>query len=329
MNATPEAAIRLLRFVPVLLLSVVVGTFAALTNGFLAPQNLANIILQASSLAVVASGMTFVLITAGIDLSVGSVMFLSAAIAGKIALSGQPLYAVILCVIVVGISAGALNGVLITRFGLPPFIVTLALLYAGRGLALYITETRAMNLPDDLLRMFTSSLFGIPTPIWILIATTVLAETALSRTQWGRQLYATGQNRSQAVLAGIAVNRLLMLAYIISGFAAALGGLISVAQLGAVSPTFGYGREFAAIAAAVLGGTSLFGGRGRVFPGTILGAILIQTVENGLVVLNADPYLYPTVMAAIIFTAVLLDSIRTRYMESLGRRKIRAYGATA
>jgi ribose transport system permease protein len=113
--------------------------------------------------------------------------------------------------------------------------------------------------------------------------------------------------------------------YIVSGFTAALGGLISVAQLGAVSPTFGYGREFAAIAAAVLGGTSLFGGRGRVFPGTILGAILIQTVESGLVTVNADPYLYPIVMAAVIFVAVLLDSVRTRYAEHLGRRKIRAF----
>jgi ribose transport system permease protein len=323
----PDVAIRLLRFVPIALLVLVVTIFATLSNGFLQPRNLTNIVLQASSLAVIATGMTFVLITAGIDLSVGSVMFLSAAIAGKIVLSGQPLFLAIAGVIAVGLAVGAINGALITKFGLPPFIVTLAVLYSGRGLALYITETRAMNLPEELLQMFTSSLFGIPAPIWILAVTTALAETALARTQWGRQLYAAGQNRAQAVLAGIAVNRLLLTVYIISGFAAALGGLISVAQLGAVSPTFGYGREFGAIAAAVLGGTSLFGGRGRVFPGTILGAILIQTVESGLVVVNADPYLYPMVMAAIIFIAVLLDSVRTRYVEHLGRRKIRAYAA--
>jgi ribose transport system permease protein len=320
-----DAAIRLLRLVPILLLVIVVGTFATLTRGFLDPRNLANIVVQASSLAIVASGMTFVLITAGIDLSVGSVMFLSAAIAGKIALAGQPLHTVILSVIAVGIACGAVSGLLITRFRLPPFIVTLALLYAGRGLALYITETRAMNLPDELLRLFTSSLLGIPTPIWILAASTLVAETTLSRTQWGRQLYAAGHDRSKARLAGIRVERLTLAVYIISGFGAAVGGLVAVAQLGAVSPTFGYQREFAAIAAAVLGGTSLFGGRGRVFPGTILGAVLIQTVESGLVVLNADPYLYPIVMATIIFVAVLLDSIRTRYVQSLGRRKIRAF----
>jgi ribose transport system permease protein len=325
MRIHPEVAIRLLRFVPIVLLCLVVATFASFTTGFLQLRNLANILLQASSLAVIATGMTFVLITAGIDLSVGSVMFLSAAIAGKLVLSGQPLFLAIAGVIAVGIAVGAINGILVTRFKLPPFIVTLALLYSGRGLALYITETRAMNLPDELLQMFTSSLFGVPSPIWILAMTTLVAETVLARTQWGRQLYAAGENRAQAVLAGIPVQRLLLSVYIVSGFAAALGGLISVAQLGAVSPTFGYGREFGAIAAAVLGGTSLFGGRGRVFPGTILGAILIQTVESGLVVLNTDPYFYPMVMAAIIFIAVLLDSIRTRYVEHIGRRKIRAY----
>ena len=161
-------------------------------------------------------------------------------------------------------------------------------------------------------------------PVWLLIVSTTVAQTVLARTRWGRQLYAIGQSRAQAVLAGIPVDRRLRSVYMISGFAAASGGLISVAQLGAVSPTFGYQREFAAIAAAVLGGTSLFGGRGQVFPGTILGAVLIQTVESGLVMLNADPYLYPLVMALIIFVAVLLDALRTRYVESLGRRKIRA-----
>ncbi|HYO83175.1 MAG TPA: hypothetical protein VES20_17345, partial [Bryobacteraceae bacterium] len=131
----------------------------------------------------------------------------------------------------------------------------------------------------------------------------------------------------QALLAGIPADRRILSVYVVSGFAAALGGLISVAQLGAVSPTFGYQREFGAIAAAVLGGTSLFGGRGQVFPGTILGAILIQTVESGLVMLNADPYLYPLVMAAIIFVAVLLDSARARYVTERARRKVRAVAA--
>ena len=117
--------------------------------------------------------------------------------------------------------------------------------------------------------------------------------------------------------------RILALVYVISGFCAALGGILSLAQLGAVSPTFGTNKEFSAIAAAVLGGTSLFGGRGKVFPGTLLGALLIQSVENGLVILNADPYLYPLITSGIIFLAVLTDSVRSAVLAKLGRRKIR------
>ena len=329
MRFQTELIIRLLAFVPLLMLGAVAVTFALFNGGFLDPRNLLNIAVQASSRGRVASGITFVLITAGIDLSVGSVMFLSAAIAGKIAVSGEPVSLAIAAVLLIGVVCGAVNGALITRFRLPPFIVTLAFLYVGRGLALYITETRALNLPHQLLVIATSSLAGIPIPVWILILTATCAQIALSRTQWGRQLYATGNSATQARLAGIPVNQLHFTVYVVSGFAAALGGLVSVAQLGAVSPTFGYQREFAAIAAAVLGGTSLFGGRGRVFPGTILGAVLIQTVENGLVVMNADPYLYPLVMAIIIFVAVLLDAVRTGYVANLNQRKIRAFAQPA
>ena len=318
-----------LRYLPVVLLAVVVLTFAAIDPGFLAPRNIANIFVQSSSLAIIAAGLTFVLITAGIDLSVGSIMFLSAAIAGKLVLAGQPLAVALFAVLAVGVLCGALSGFLVTRFSLPPFIVTLALLYAERGLALYITQTRAMNLPEQLLQIFTGSFLGVPVPVWILAIATVTAQIALSRTLWGRQIYAVGQSKAHALLAGIPVQRRIFLVYVISGFAAALGGLVSVAQLGAVSPTFGYQREFAAIAAAVLGGTSLFGGRGKVLPGTVLGAVLIQTVENGLVMLNADPYLYPLVMAVIIFTAVFLDAQRTWWLQRESRRRIRPVTASA
>jgi ribose transport system permease protein len=188
---------------------------------------------------------------------------------------------------------------------------------------LYITGTRAMNLPEELLAIGTGRWLGIPAPIWILVMIVVAAQAVLDRTPFGRQLYALGNNRDAARKAGIAVEYLTASVYVISGLAAALGGLVSVAQLGAVSPTFGNQREFAAIAAAVLGGTSLFGGRGSVLPGAVIGAVLIQTVESGLVIVNADPYLYPLVMAVIIFAAVLLDGIRQRQLERLARRKIR------
>jgi ribose transport system permease protein len=314
---------------PVLLLVAVVCVFAVLAPGFLDPRNLSNIVVQAASLAIIATGLTFVLIAGGIDLSVGSVMFLSAAVAGKLALSGQGLGIVIVAVLVTGALCGCVNGLLTSKLRLPGFIATLGFLYAGRGIALYITETRAMNLPEALLRLFTSSLLGIPLPIWLLALTTILAETVLSRTAWGVQLYAAGHNRAHALLAGIRAERITFVVYVLSGIGAALGGLVAVAQLGAVSPTFGYQRELAAIAAAVLGGTSLFGGRGHVFPGTVFGALLIQTVETGLVMRNTDPYLYPMVMAVIILAAVLLDAVRTRIEENQGKRTIRARTVTA
>jgi ribose transport system permease protein len=312
-----------MKSVPLLLLAVVVACFGTLSPRFLDPQSLLNILIQSSSLAIVATGMTLVLITAGIDLSVGSIMFLSAAVAGKMVLEGLPLWLAVLAVLAAGMAFGAVNAFFIARLRMLPFIVTLATLYAGRGLALWITETRAMNLPETLLRVGAGRLLGIPVPVWILALTLAAFHILLSRTTFGRQVYAVGNDMEAARKAGIHTRRTIVLIYVISGFLAALGGLVAVAQLGAVSPTFGFQREFAAIAAAVLGGASLFGGRGSVFPGTLLGAVLIQTVESGLVMVNADPYLYPLVMASIIFVAVLLDGARHRYLERLGRRKIR------
>lgn len=313
----------LLRSIPVLLLAIVIAVFSSMSPRFLDAQNLTNILVQASSLAIVAAGMTFVLLTAGIDLSVGSVMFLSAAVAGKMVLSGMPLWLALPAVLITGIAFGFVNAAFVSRLHVLPFIVTLSTLYAGRGLALYITGTRAMNLPEELLRLGAGKLAGIPAPIWILAATAAAAQLVLMRTAFGRQVYALGNNVEAARKAGINAGRITVAVYVISGFCAALGGLVAVAQLGAVSPTFGNQREFAAIAAAVLGGTSLFGGRGNVFPGTIIGAVLIQTVESGLVIINADPYLYPLILASIIFAAVLLDGLRQRQLEKLTRRKIR------
>lgn len=313
----------ILRSVPVLLLLAVIAVFSSMSPRFLDAQNLTNIVVQSSSLAIVAAGMTFVLLTAGIDLSVGSIMFLSAAVAGKMVLADWPLSAALIAVLVIGVLFGLVNAAFIAGLRVLAFVVTLSTLYAGRGLALYITETRAMNLPEELLVMGTGRWLGVPAPIWILAVVLAISHLVLTRTPFGRHLYATGNNPEAARKAGLPVQLLIASVYAISGLCAALGGLVSVAQLGAVSPTFGNQREFAAIAAAVLGGTSLFGGRGSVFPGTIIGALLIQTVESGLVIVNADPYLYPLVMAAIIFAAVLLDGVRQRQMEKLGQRKIR------
>jgi ribose transport system permease protein len=301
----------------------VLGGIGAFSPKFLTGPNLANLLTQSSSTAIVAIGMTFVLLTAGVDLSVGAIMFVAAAVAGKMVLGGMPLWLALLSILAAGLVFGAINAFFITRLKLIAFIVTLATLYLGRGFALWITETRAMNLPDSFLLLGSTRCLGLPLPVLLLVIIAAIAHLTLKFTPFGRQLYAVGMDADGARKAGIRVGRILAAVYVISGFCAAVGGILSLAQLGSVSPTFGTNKEFAAIAAAVLGGTSLFGGRGQVFPGTVLGAVLIQSVENGLVILNADPYLYPLVTSGIIFVAVLTDSIRNAMLAKLTRRKIR------
>jgi ribose transport system permease protein len=294
------------------LLVFVAAVFSALSPEFLATRNLVNVLVQSASLGIVATGMAFVLLTAGIDLSVGSAMFVSAALAGKMVVAGWGLGAAFAVVLGVGLAWGLVNGLVVTRLGVKPFVVTLATLYIGRGFGLWVTQTRALNLPDSLLLVGSARVAGIPLPVLVLAAVLVAAHVVLERTSFGRHLYAVGADAEVARRAGVTVRRTLLGAYAAAGLLAALGGAVAVAQLGAVSPTFGRDREFAAIAAAVLGGVSLFGGKGRVLPGVLLGTLLLQTVENGLVIVNADPYLYPMVLATVIFVAVLLDSLQAR-----------------
>jgi ribose transport system permease protein len=313
----------LLNNASLILFGGVLTVLSLLTPAFFTSSNLANILVQTSSTAIVAIGMTFVLLTAGVDLSVGAIMFLAAAVAGKMSLNGAPLWLALMAIVVIGVLYGLLNAFFITRLRIVAFIVTLATLYLGRGSALWLTQTQAMNLPDSYLLLGTTRLAGVPLPIVVLAGLLVVAHLVLTRTPFGRQLYAVGNSIEAARKAGIRVTLILGSVYVISGFCAAVGGVVALGQLGAVSPTFGTNKEFGAIAAAVLGGTSLFGGRGGVFPGTLLGAVLIQTVENGLVILNADPYLYPLITSAIIFLAVLIDSSRTALLERWSRRPIR------
>jgi ribose transport system permease protein len=320
---------NLLRLIPVALLGVLIAVFSTLSPRFLEAQNALNILVQSSSIAIAATGMTFVLLTGGIDLSQGSAMYLSGAIAGKILLDGGPLPVAMAAALLVGTLCGGFNALAVVRFRMLPFIVTLATLYAFRGIGLGLTQTRAMNLPESILALGSGRLLGIPVPLWILAAVAVTAEVTLRRTRYGRQVYACGYNVEYARRAGVRTGVVVASVYAISGFCAALGGIVSLAQLGAVSPTFGNQREFAAIAAAVLGGTSLFGGRGSVVPGALLGAVLIQTVESGLVIVNADPYLYPMVLAGVIFLAALLDGIRKTIQNRLETRKIRPLEAEA
>jgi ribose transport system permease protein len=303
---------RLLDFAPWLLFGGVLAFFGVQSSKFLEPRNLVNIVVQASSTGIVAVGMTFVLLTAGVDLSVGAIMFVAAAVAGKMILSGLPLPLALLAMLAVGVVFSAFNAFFITRVRVAAFIVTLATLFIGRGLGLRITETRAMNLPDSFLELGAARLLGVPLPAWLFAGILAAAHLVLTRTPFGRQVFAVGYDLEAARKAGLRTGRILAAVYLISGVCAAIAAMVTLGQLGAVSPKFGEQKEFAAIAAAVLGGTSLFGGRGNVLPGTLLGALLIQTILNGLVILNANPHLYPMVTAAIVLSAVLVESLRNQ-----------------
>jgi ribose transport system permease protein len=323
-----QVLLRLLNSSTLLLFVGVLSLFGMWSPRFLTGPNLINILVQSSATAVVAMGMTFVLLTASVDLSVGAVMFVAAAVAGKIlssaslVASGWGLPLALLAILGVGTAGGAVNAFLITRLRILPFVATLGTLYIGRGLGLWITQTRAMNLPESFLILGTARMAGLPLPLLLLGVVVAAAHLVLTRTPFGRQIYAVGTNPEAARKAGVNTRRIQAAVHLIAGIAAALGAILSLTQLGAVSPTFGLNREFSAIAAAVLGGASLFGGRGAVFPGTLLGAVLIQSVENGLVIVNADPYLYPIITSAIIFLAVLIDSTRHRLLAHLHRRRI-------
>lgn len=320
----PSLLLLALNNAPVALFLAVLAGFGVATTGFLAPANLLNILLQAAPTAIIATGMTFVLLTAGVDLAVGSVMFVAAAVGGKLLLGADwPAPAVLGVMLAVGALGGLLNALLITRLGIIAFIATLGTQYLERGLGLWITQTRAMNLPDGFTHLASARPLGAPLPLVLFVVVVVTAQLVLSRTPFGRQVYAVGQDAAAARKAGVNTRRVLTAVYVICGVCAALGGAVSLAQLSSVTPTFGLNKEFAAIAAAVLGGASLFGGRGTVFPGTVLGAVLIQSIENGLLARDADPYFYPLVTSVIIFVAVLLDSLRSRVLARLGRRRIR------
>ena len=303
---------QLLTLAPLLLFVAMLVVFGVQSEKFREPRNLMNIVVQASSTGIVAVGMTFVLLTAGVDLSVGAIMFVAAAVAGKMALSGWPMPMALVSMVMVGIVFSGFNAFFITRVRVAAFIVTLATLFIGRGLGLRITETRAMNLPESYLQLGAAKWIGIPVPAWLFGIILLVGHLVLTRTPFGRQVFAIGHDTEAARKAGLPAGGILTLVYLISGACAAVAAMVTLGQLGAVSPKFGEQKEFAAIAAAVLGGTSLFGGRGGVLPGTLLGTLLIQTIENGLVILNANPYLYPMITSGIIFLAVLLDSLRNR-----------------
>jgi ribose transport system permease protein len=313
----------LLRHATLLIFAAVLLWFGAQTPGFLAPESLGNIVKQAAFIGIAAIGITFVLLTAGIDLSVGSVMYLAPLVAGfamrdlGIGVAGG-----IVTAVLAGALLGAVNAAAIVGLRIIPFIVTLATLFAYRGFGAFLTSSQQFDFDRAMRDFGQASLGPVPLPIVFFVALALLAHVVLTRTTFGRQVYAVGNDPEAARKAGLPVDWIRARVYIISGACAGLAGFIVIAQIGRLDAGFGEGREFDVIAAAVLGGASLFGGVGSAL-GALLGATLIQTVKSGLVFTAVNLYLQPILMAAIIFVAVLIDSLRARALRLQKRRTIR------
>lgn len=297
--------------------------FGLQEEGFYHLENLRNIVKQASFIGIVAVGMTFVLLTAGVDLSVGSIQYLAPLVAGLLIrqqhLGVLPALAT---AIMVGALFGLFNAICIVKFRIAPFLATMATMVAGRGLGTALTESRSLDFPRSVLDFGRTDLLGIPLAIVMFLLVVTIAHFVLTRTAFGRQVYAVGNDIEAARKAGLPVERILIGVYVISGVCAALSGFILMSQIGRLDAPFGEGNEFDAIAAAVLGGASLFGGVGNAF-GAVIGSVLVQMVQNGLVFTNVDLYLQPMIEAGVIFLAVFFDSLRGVRLAKRRRRFIR------
>ena len=250
-------------------------------------------------------------------------MYVAAVVAGTLFGMGAPIWLALLGCLATGVAFGAVNAFFITRFNVIPFIVTLSTLIAGRGLGLAITRSRSLNLPNSLFELSSLRPLGIPIAVFVFAGVVLVATLVLRLTPLGRHIYAVGNDPDAAEKAGLNPKRTVASVYLVSGFCAALAAFVSISQLGIVNPSFGEADELDAIAAAVLGGTSLFGGVGSVFPGTVLGTLLIQMVQSGLVFTRVDIFVQPLFQALVIFIAVLIDSLRSGLLTRLGRRTIR------
>lgn len=294
---------------PLLALVVLVILVTVVNPGFISPNNLLNLLRQVSTNALIAFGMTFVIITGGIDLSVGSTLALSSALmAGAIASGLDPILAMVLSLFA-GTAFGAVNGLLITKGKMAPFIATLATMTIYRGLTLVYTNGNPITgIGDSFIFKFVGRgyLFGIPFPVVLMIISFILLYILLHKMTFGRKTFAIGGNEKAAFIAGIKNDRIKTGIYAVSGLMASLAGIIITSRLDSAQPTAGTSYEMDAIASVVLGGTSLSGGRGRLV-GTLIGALIIGTLNNGMNLLGISSFYQQVVKGIVIIIAVLLD----------------------
>ncbi|AHK46467.1 putative ABC transporter permease protein [Ensifer adhaerens OV14] len=285
-----------------------------LSPSFLQIGNLMNVGRQIALFGIVSIGMTFVILTRGIDLSVGSIVGVVAVSSAMLLSSGTAIPVVIFLALLMGAALGALNGIGVVFCQMPPFIMTLGTLVMGRGIAMTIANGEPQTLgeaTDAFYFLGGGFLLGVPVPIWIFAGVALIAFVVLRSTSFGRQVYAVGSNAEAARLAGIKVGAVLMSVYVVSGVLASLTALITISRLTVGEPTAGTNLELEAIAIVVIGGTSLFGGEGTVI-GTVIGAAIIAVIANILNLLGISPFTQQIVKGAIIIAAVMFEVYRHR-----------------
>ncbi|MFE4384020.1 substrate-binding domain-containing protein [Streptomyces cyaneofuscatus] len=293
-------------------LVVLVVAMSLLSGDFLTTQNLLNVGVQAAVTAILAFGVTFVIVSAGIDLSVGSVAALSATVLAWSATSaGVPVVLAVILAIVTGIACGFVNGALISYGKLPPFIATLAMLSIARGLSLVISQGSPIAFPDSVSRLGDTLGGWLPVPVLVMIAMGLITALILGRTFIGRSMYAIGGNEEAARLSGLRVKRQKIVIYALSGLFAAVAGIVLASRLVSAQPQAAQGYELDAIAAVVIGGASLAGGVGKA-SGTLIGALILAVLRNGLNLLSVSAFWQQVVIGVVIALAVLLDTLRRK-----------------
>jgi ribose transport system permease protein len=286
-----------------------------LTPHFLTISNLLNVAQQTSINAIIAVGMTFVIITAGIDLSVGSIMAFSGVVLASALDAGLPLPLALLIGLAIGMACGLFNGLLITYGHLPPFISTLGMMSVARGAALLYTQGRPISgFGENFRSLATGEIIGLPAPVIIMIFIYIIAHFVLTRTKLGRYTYAIGGNEEAAVLSGINVKFFKTMVYGLCGMLSGLAAIILTARLNSAQPIAGIMYELDAIAATVIGGTSLMGGEGRIV-GTLIGALIMGVLRNGLNLLGISSFIQQIVIGSVIIIAVLIDMALKRHKK--------------
>ena len=293
-------------------LIIMVIFFSLTSQYFFSLTNFITIALQTAVVGIIAIGMTFVIITGGIDLSVGSIVAFSGVITGLALKTGMPMVMAIIIGLLTGTLCGLINGVLISKANLPPFISTLGLMMMGRGLVLAITNGIPVSgLSDSYASISGGSVMGIPNPVIFLIILAVIFSFILKKTIIGKYTYAVGSNEDASKLSGINVSKIKCFVYGVSGLLSAVSGIILSSRLISAQPTEGMGYEMDAIAAVVIGGASLMGGTGTII-GTILGAFIMSIPRNGLNMLNVSGFWQQFAVGAVVLIAVYIDSLKNK-----------------